>query len=112
MLLQHLGGYAELGAAAATEYRSAWVRRALLGVVGTATAMAGLGALWAAGLVALWDTAWRLMYLGGSAVVLLLVSVLTLYLALARQPAGPTAGVLKTELRKDMELFHQWKSTL
>lgn len=112
LLLQHLGAYAELGTAAATEYRNAWVRRAAFILVGVAAGVAGFGALWTAGLVALWDTSWRMTYAGCSAMVLLLGSLLALYAGLAARPAGPRAGVLHTELRKDMELFQQWKSTL
>lgn len=112
LLAQHLGSYLELGAAAAAEYRSAWARRLALFLVATATGMAGLAVLWAAGLVALWDTPWRLFYVMASAILLLLTAVGTLYAVMARQPAGPSTGVLRSELHKDMELFQQWKSTL
>lgn len=112
LLLQHFGAYAELGTAAAAEYRSAWVRRAAFIFVGVAASAAGIGALWAAGLVALWDTRWRLPYAGCSALLLLLAAALALYAGLAAPRTGPSAGILKTELRKDMELFQQWKSTL
>lgn len=112
LLVQHLGSYLDLGAAAAAEYRSAWLRRLVLLIVGIATALAGAVAMWTAGLVALWDTPWRLAYAGGSALLLLLVAATSLYGAIARRPAGPSIGVLRAELSKDMELFQQWKQTL
>jgi hypothetical protein len=112
LLAQHIGSYMELGAAAATEYRSAWVRRAVWVTAGLMAGLTGLLALWGAGLVALWDSTWRVAYAGGSAIALLVVAGVALYCGLADRTSGPSAGVLKTELRKDMELFQEWKSTL
>lgn len=112
LLLQHLGSYLDLGAAAAAEYRSAWIRRVLLFVVAMATGIAGVVALWIAGLVALWDTPWRLAYAACSAALLLVIAVGTLYSAMGARTTGPSASVLRAELRKDMELFQQWKQTL
>jgi uncharacterized membrane protein YqjE len=112
LLVQHLGSYLDLGAAAVAEYRSAWARRLVLFIVAAATGIAGVVALWAAGLVALWDTPWRLGYVAGSALLLLVVAASALYGALAGRSAGPSVGVLRSELNKDMELFQQWKQSL
>ena len=112
LLAQHALSYVELGAAAAAEYRSAWVRRSVLVLAGLLTALVGLSALWGAGLIALWDTPWRLGYALFSAVVLLAVATWALCEALMGRSAGPSSGALKSELRKDVELFQQWKSTL
>ena len=109
---RHLGIYMELGVAAVAEYRSAWARRAVLMLVAAVTFIAGSGALWLTGLVALWDTRWRLMYVAVSAAVLLLASLAAWLGAMALRSTGPVAGVLKSELRKDVELFQQWKSTI
>jgi hypothetical protein len=79
--------------------------------VAIATGIAGLGALWASGLVALWDTPWRLFYVLASAVLLLGVSAAALYGALGRPGTTTAAGSLKSELRKDMELLQTWKSS-
>lgn len=112
LLLEHASAYVELGAAAAEECRRALLRRALLLFVGLIAAVAGLAGLWLAGLVAVWDTAWRLTYVLGSALVMLVTAGVTLYCALARSEPGPSAGMLRSELRKDKELFQQWKATL
>ena len=112
LLLQHASSYAELGAAAAAEYRSAWARRIILAVVGVAAGIAGLVALWCTGLVALWDTPWRLAYVGGTALILLVVAGGSLWYALTSHPAGPSSRLLRAEFDKDMELFQEWKSTL
>lgn len=115
LLLQlgrHLLCYLQLGATAAAEYRSAWVRRLVLLLAGAVLAMAGLAALWIAGLVALWDTPWRLFYAAVSALLLLVVAAVMLYRALTPPAAGPAARTIRAEFRKDMELFQEWKSTL
>lgn len=112
LLVQHFGSYLDLGAAAVAEYRSAWARRLVLFVVAAATGIAGVVALWATGLVALWDTPWRLGYVAGSAVLLLAVAAGAMYGAVASRPAGRSAGVLRSEFNKDMELFQQWKQSL
>jgi uncharacterized membrane protein YqjE len=112
LLLEHASSYAELGAAAVEEYRRALLRRALLLSIGVLLGVAGLAALWLGGLVALWETPWRLAYVMGSAMVLLVIAGATLYGALARSEPGPSTGMLRAELRKDMELFQQWKGTL
>ena len=70
---------------------------------------AGLGC---AGLLLLWNTPWRLAYVLASAVVLLIVAICALRGAVGSRSPGPSTGALKSELQKDMELFHQWKSTL
>lgn len=110
-LAQHLGSYLELGVSAATEFRSAWARRVVLVLVAAALAIAGVAALWAAGLVALWDSAWRLPYLIASSVLLLGGAAGALYCAMGRA-AGPSSGILRAELQKDMELFQEWKRTM
>jgi len=111
-LLRHLSSYRELGAGAAAEYRRAWARRIVLALLATATCVAGIGALWGAGLVAVWGTPWRLAYVVMSAAVLLAVSAAALYGALSPPASGRVTRVLKSELHKDLELFEQWKSTL
>ena len=112
LLVQHASSYGELAAAVAVEYRSAWVRRIVLLMVGIVTAIAGVFATWAVGLVALWGTPWRLAYVAGSAMLLVVVAVTCLYYALAARPSGPSSSVLRSELRKDMELFNEWKRSL
>jgi hypothetical protein len=111
-LARHLLCYLQLGATAAVEYRSAWVRRIVLLLVGVATAIAGLVAAWIAGLVAVWDTPWRLFYVAASALLLLVVAAVSFYRALSPPAAGPAARIFRAELRKDMELFQEWKSTI
>jgi hypothetical protein len=111
-LLEHADSYTELGAAALAEYRSAWRRRLVWLLVGAVTGIAALATMWATGLVALWETPWRLAYVAGSAMVLLVISGAALHAALARGAPGPSAGLLRSELRKDMELWQQWKRTL
>lgn len=112
LLARHTASYLELGAAAAAEWHSAWMRRIGLLLLALATGIAGVSALWGSGLLVLWDTPWRLAYVLGSAVVLLIVAACALRGALGRHSAGPSSGALKSELQKDMELFQQWKSTL
>lgn len=112
LLVRHASSYAELAAAAAAEYRSALARRLVLLAVGMVTAVCGLFAAWATGLVAVWDTPWRLAYVGGTALLLLVVAGASLYYALAARTAGPSSGVLQAELRKDMELLQEWKRSL
>lgn len=112
LLLEHASSYAELGAAAAAEYRRAWRRRLVLLVAGVIATIAGLSALWTAGLIAVWETPWRLAYAMGSAMALLLAAGACVHGALTRTGPGPSAGILQSELRKDKELFEQWKATL
>lgn len=111
LLVQHIGNYAGLGTAAAAEYRDALARRVLLAIVAAVAGFTGLAALWATGLVALWNTPWRILYLGVSAALLLAVAIWALAVALSSAADGPSVRVLKSELRKDLELFEQWKST-
>lgn len=112
LLTQHLGSYAQLGCAAATECRSAWARRLSLLVVAMATGMGGLVALWVAGLIAVQDTPWRMAYAAISALVMLGVATWAMREALAPRSSGPSADVLKAELQKDLELLQQWKRTI
>lgn len=112
LLARHAASYVDLGAAAAAEWRSALVRRVELLCVALVASIAGVAALWAAGLVLLWDTPWRVAYAFISAAVLLIIAFGALRGAVGSRSAGPSAGALKSELQKDMELFHQWKSTL
>jgi hypothetical protein len=111
-LLRHLSAYMELGAAAAAECRTAWVRRAVLMLLAATTFLAGASALWLAGLVALWDTGWRVGYVVGTALLLLLIAVVTWAVAISRPLGGPATGVLRSELHKDAELFQEWKSAI
>jgi len=112
LLARHAASYVELGAAAATEVRGAWMRRFLMLWVALATGIAGVAALWGSGLLLVWNTPWRVAYAFITAAVLLIVALWALRGALGRASAGPSAGALKSEFEKDMELFHQWKSTL
>jgi uncharacterized membrane protein (UPF0136 family) len=111
-LARHLGYYLQLGAVAAVEYRGTCVRRLVMMLLGLVTGIVGLAALWCAGLLALWDTPWRMAYVLVSSAVLIAVSAWSMYRALAPAPGGAAAGMLKSEMDKDMELFHQWKSTI
>jgi hypothetical protein len=111
-LSRHLGSYMELGAAAAAEYRAAWIRRALLLLLAAMTFLAGSVALWLAGLMALWESGWATLYVVGSAVLLLVVSASAWLASNSLRPTeGPVAGVFKSELNKDMELLQEWTST-
>src|SRR5689334_1383030 len=112
MLVRHVGSYADLGAAAAAEWRGALGRRLALLWLAFATGIAGVAALWGAGLLLLWDTPWRMTYAFISAALLLVVAISALRGAVGSRSPGPSAGALKSELQKDMELFQQWKSTL
>ena len=102
----------ELGAAAAAEYRSAWLRRTLLLLLAAVTLVAGMAVLWLAGLMAIWNTGWAMTYVFGSGVLLLLVAMAACATAMSRRAAGPASTVLNTELRKDVELFQEWQSTI
>jgi len=108
---EHLGSYLELGTLAAAEYRDFWLRRLILAAVVVVAGMWGLAIAWIAGLMALWDTSWRLPYVIGSAVLLLVAAAWSLGLLLSRKQDGPSVSVLKSELRKDRELFEEWKRT-
>lgn len=107
-LVHHLGSYAELGVAAASEYRGAWARRLAWAAVALASSIVGLIATWMIGLVAFWDTRWRLTYVVASALALLVLTAIALYVAFAARQYGPASSVLRDELRKDQELFRQW----
>jgi hypothetical protein len=112
LLTRHAASYVGLTAAAAAEWRDAWMRRFTLLCLAIAAGTAGLATLWGSGLLLLWDTRWRLVYSFGTAMLLVVVALCALRGALGRHSAGPSTGVLKSELQKDMELFQQWKSTL
>jgi hypothetical protein len=112
LLAQHLGFYAQLGVAAAAEYRKGWVRRLLLFSIAVLAGLGGIAAAWIAGLAALWDTPWRVPYVVASAIALLTGAAVALYAALAARPAGTAAGLLRAELQKDRELVMQWTRTL
>jgi hypothetical protein len=111
LLAQHLGNYAGLGTAAAVEYRNAVARRLVLALVAAVAGFAGVAALWTTGLAALWDTQWRLVYIGASAAVLLATAFWALGAAMTDPADGPAVRTLKSELNKDLELFEQWKRT-
>lgn len=108
----HLASYAELGAAVAGEYRAAWVRRLVWAAVALFAGVAGLATAWLAGLVALWQTPWRLTYVIVSAAVLLLVAGIAAAVALAVPRSGHATGLLREELRRDRELLATWTRTL
>ena len=108
-LAEHLGSYLELGSMAAAEYRDVWLRRLLLAVVVAVAGITGIVLAWIAGLIALWDTPWRLRYVIASAVLLLISAAIALYRLRSATEYGPYVNVLKSELAKDRELFEQWK---
>jgi|SRR5689334_19008703 hypothetical protein len=112
LLARHAASYVDLGAAAASEWRGAVMRRFALLWLAFATGIAGVAALWGAGLLLVWNTPWRVTYAFISAALLIIVAVCALRGAISSRSAGPSSGALKSELQKDMELFHQWKSTL
>jgi len=109
---RHLSSYLELGNAAAAEFRSALVRRLALFILAGLAGTVGLAALWAGGLLLLWPTQWRMLYVGISGLALVAFATWALSRALGARPAGHSGGILRSELNKDMELFNQWKSTL
>lgn len=111
-LAQHLAAYAQLGAAAVGEYRSAWIRRVCFAVAAFILGMAGLAATWMIGLAAYWDTQWRMTYVIASAAVLLLLAIIFAGLALSKLSGGRATGLLREELNKDRELLQQWTRTL
>jgi len=112
LVAQHLGSYMELGSAAAAEFRSALARRLAFVVVAVLAGTVGLAVLWSAGLLAAWDTPWRMLYVVMSGVLLVVAAGWALWRAVATTRSSPSAGILRSELHKDMELFQQWKSTL
>lgn len=112
LLARHAASYVGLTAAAAAEWRDAWIKRFTLLYLAIIAGAAGLAALWGSGLLLVWNTPWRMIYSFASAALLVVMAVCALRGALGRHAAGPSAGVLKSELQKDMELFQQWKSTL
>lgn len=107
-LTQHLGSYAQLGAAAAGEYRTGLARRLCWAAVASVLGLFGLAAAWMIGLVALWDTPSRLTYVIASAVILLVLAGIAAYLAVSVVMDGAATRVLKRELHKDKELFEEW----
>lgn len=110
--VRHLGSYLELGASAATEWRSTLTVRLILMMAALLTGTIGLAALWVLGLIAVWESPWRAWYAAISALLLLGLSAWFAVSALAPASAGSSSRILGSELRKDMELFQQWKSTL
>lgn len=111
LVVRHLASYVELGAAAAGELRIALARRVLCALVGMTMAVVGLLALWTSGLISVWDSTWRVPYAAVSGLLLLAVAMWLLRSAMVNGSSGPSAGILRSELQKDMELFQQWKST-
>jgi hypothetical protein len=67
--------------------------RAVLLLVAVATGVAGLGTLWVTGLIALWDSGWRLTYVFATGMVLLVLAGVALYGALSRPAADHAAAV-------------------
>lgn len=107
-----LGSYAQLGVAAAGEYRGALLRRLCWAAVALVAGLAGLAATWVIGLAAFWDTRWRLTYVIASAATLLVLAVIAAAIALSKPRAGRAAGLMREEFNKDRELFAQWTRTL
>lgn len=111
-LAQHLAAYAELGVAAAGEYRAAWMRRVCWMLVAAFFGLFGLVAAWMIGVAWFWDTPWRLTYVIASAAVLLLVAIIAAILAVSKPHPGQAAGLLREELNKDRELWQEWTRTM
>jgi hypothetical protein len=111
-LARHLGYYLQLGAVAAAEYRGACARRVVMMLGAVVAGIVGLVAMWMAGLLALWDSPWRIAYALGTGLALLVASAMAVHRALAPRRSGAASGMLKAEMEKDLELFHQWKSTI
>ncbi len=107
-----LSSYAQLGVAAAGEYRTALVRRLCWAAIALVAGLAGLAATWMIGLAVFWDTQWRLTYVIVSAAVLLLLAGISAALALSSLRPGRAAGLMREEFNKDRELFAQWTRTL
>lgn len=110
-LSRHLSAYAELGAAAAAEYRASFSRKLCWAALATVAGLAGLVAAWMIGLVAFWETPWRLTYVITSAAVLLAVAVIAAAVAFSPEQGGRAASLMREEIHKDMELVAQWTRT-
>jgi hypothetical protein len=111
-LVQHTSSYTGLVCDAAGEYRSRFVRRVVLLVSAVVLGVVGLVAAWAAGLIAVWDSAFRMYYAVGSALVALIVSGLLVSMVIKAPVPGPRVSRLKRELAMDAQLFHDWKNSL
>jgi hypothetical protein len=111
-LAQHVGSYGELVADAAGEYRGHFVRRIVTFAVAVVLGVVGLVAAWAAGLIAVWDSAYRIPYAAGSALLALFISGLLITLAVRAPGSGPRVSRLKRELAMDAQLFNDWKKSL
>lgn len=111
-LTQHLGAYAQLGAAAVDEYRTALARRLAWALLALVAGTAGLAATWMIGLAVFWDTPWRVAYVASTAAALLLIGAIAAYVAMSAPRSGQAARVLRTELHRDRELFEEWTRNL
>lgn len=87
------------------------MRRLACAVGFVAFGICALAAVWGAGLVLAWNTPWRITYAVTAALVLIAAAAAFL-IALRRSSAGPHGMELSSEVRKDLELFHQWRQTL
>jgi hypothetical protein len=99
---QHLGSYVELLGQAAGEYRAAFLRRALLVSGAIVMAVATLAAAWTTGLALLWDTAWRVNYCIGSAVLCMAATTALALLAVRRTALSPHSRTLRDEAAQDI----------
>ncbi len=108
----HLSGYAQLGMAAADEYRTSLKRRLCWALVALVSGLAGLAATWMIGLVAFWDTQWRLTYVIVTAAVFVVVAIIGAVIALGATRPGRATSLLREEFNRDRELISEWTRTL
>jgi membrane protein implicated in regulation of membrane protease activity len=109
--VRHLGSYVELMGQAACEYRSAFLRRALLAAGALFMGTAALAATWTTGLATLWDTPWRIAYCIASAVLCLATTMVLALLANRRSEPGPHIRTLREEATQDLALLQEWRRT-
>jgi hypothetical protein len=107
--VRHLGSYVELMGQAAGEYRTAFLRRALLAAGATIMAVATVVAIWTTGLALLWETPWRITYCIASVLLCLAIAVTLGLLAVRRAAPGPHSRMLREEAAQDMALLQEWR---
>jgi uncharacterized membrane protein YqjE len=111
VVVRHLGSYVELIGQAACEYRSAFLRRAMLAAGALLMGTATLAAAWTTGLAMLWDTPWRLAYCIASVVLCLAATTVLALLANRRSEPGPHIRTLREEVTQDFALLQEWRRT-
>ncbi len=109
--VRHLGSYVELMGQAACEYRSAFLRRAMLAAGALLMGTATLAAAWTTGLALLWDTPWRLTYCFVSVALCVVATAVLGALASRRSEPGPHLTTLRDEATQDLALLQEWRRT-